>query len=157
MTTTQSERSAMSPLLSDEEAQMARTAQRCIMESLDRSRAASITLISDTGEGEPVKLPPQSLRFLAEALGRMAEGQAVLLMPRDREMTTYEAAHFLNVSRPFVIKEIEAGRLGYRMVGTHRRIPFQDLLAYRDEARKRQEEALRRMADNAAELGLDEY
>jgi len=41
-----------------------------------------------------------------------------------------EAAHFLNVSRPFVIKEMESGRLPYRKVGTHRRVALHSLMDY---------------------------
>ena len=66
-----------------------------------------------------------------------------------------EAANFLNVSRPFVIKEIEEGRLPHRKVGTHRRVAFEDLVAYAREMRKRQDSALERMAENARNLGLD--
>jgi uncharacterized protein YbjQ (UPF0145 family) len=54
-----------------------------------------------------------------------------------------------------VIKEIEEGRLPHRMVGTHRRIAFEDLLAYARKMREKQAAALERMAENARELGLD--
>lgn len=70
-------------------------------------------------------------------------------------MSTVEAANFLNVSRPFVIKEIEAGRLVHRMVGTHRRIQFFDLMVYEEKMRVNQQEALDKMAKNVRELGLD--
>ena len=66
-----------------------------------------------------------------------------------------EASNFLNVSRPFVIKEIESKRLACRMVGSHRRIAFDDLQAYASQMRADQKGALQRMADNARELGLD--
>lgn len=85
----------------------------------------------------------------------MSEGKQITLMPESREFTTVEAANFLNVSRPFVIKEIEAGRLKHRMVGTHRRIALEDLVAYVRQMRKKQEAALDRLAANAQELGLD--
>ncbi|WP_436016527.1 helix-turn-helix domain-containing protein [Trinickia sp. LjRoot230] len=65
-----------------------------------------------------------------------------------------EAAHFLNVSRPFVINEIEEGRLPHRMIGTHRRIAFEDLVTYANKMREKQAAALERMATNARELGL---
>ncbi len=81
--------------------------------------------------------------------------QPVVLMPSKRELTTVEAAHFLNVSRPFVVKEISAGRLPHRMVGTHRRVLFEDLLAYARTMREQQAQALERMAENARKLGLD--
>ena len=77
------------------------------------------------------------------------------LMPEKQEMSIVEAANFLNVSRPFVIKEIKAGRLAYRMVGTHRRIAFSDLVEYAKAMQKRRLDALDRMAVNAAKLGLE--
>ncbi|APR97043.1 excisionase [Pandoraea thiooxydans] len=134
---------------------MARVAQRCIMEALDHSRAAAITLTTDTGEHPSVNVPPAALKLIGQLLGAMGEGRSITLMPTNREFTTVEAAHFLNVSRPFVIKEIEEGRLPHRMVGTHRRIALDDLVAYANKMREKQAGALERMADNARELGLD--
>ena len=141
--------------MSGQEKEMARVAQRCIMEALDHSRAAAITLTTDKGDQPTIELPPQALRFIGELLGSLSEGQPVVLMPSKRELTTVEAAHFLNVSRPFVVKEISEGRLPHRMVGTHRRILVEDLLTYARTMRDQQAQALDRMAENARELGLD--
>jgi excisionase family DNA binding protein len=141
--------------MSPKDMEMARVAQRCIMEALDRSRAASITLTTDTGEHPSVDVPPAALKLIGQLLGAMSEGRPIALVPSSQEFSTVEAAHFLNVSRPFVIKEIEAGRLPHRMVGTHRRVAFEDLIAYARKMRERQEAALERMADNARELGLE--
>ena len=142
------------PEMSDQELEMARVAQRCIVEALDHSRAASITLMSDTGAGPVVQVPPQALRFIAQILGALSERRPVMLVPSRQEMSTVEAANYLNVSRPFVIKEIEQGRLPHRMVGTHRRITFEDLAAYGERMRANQNAALDRLAQNAQELGL---
>ncbi|MDM8359547.1 excisionase family DNA-binding protein [Pandoraea communis] len=143
------------PPMTEIEVEMARVAQRCIMEALDHSRAAAITLTTDKGEHPTVEVPPAALKLIGQLLGAMSEGRSILLSPANREFTTVEAANLLNVSRPFLIKEIEAGRLRHRMVGTHRRIAFEDLMAYRDDMRSKQTTALERMADNARELGLD--
>ncbi len=153
MTVHQKER--LDPPLTDSEVEMARVAQRCLVEALDRSRAASITVTSDQGDQEPLELPPQALRFIAQILGALSERRPLMLMPAKQEMTTIEAANYLNVSRPFIIKEIEAGRLKHRMVGTHRRIEFDELQAYGQRMHQQQQGALQRMADNARELGLD--
>jgi len=143
------------PLLNAHDRELVRLAQRCIMASLDHSRAASITLTTDTGEQAPVAVPPAALKSIGQLLGVMSEGRAVVLMPAEQELTTVEAANLLNVSRPFVIKEIEAGRLPHRKVGSHRRIVLEDLLAYAQHMRARQAGALDRMAANARELGLE--
>lgn len=143
------------PPLNDSETEMVKAAERLIMACLDHSRAATITIASDDGSTPSVRVPPQVLRVLGQALGLMARHQPIMLIPEKQELSTVEAANFLNVSRPFVIKEIEEGRLNHRMVGTHRRILFSDLMTYAKAMRARQQQALDKMAENARELGLE--
>ena len=145
----------VSPPLNERETEMVKTAERMIMACLDHSRAATITIESDDGSSPSVQVPPQILRVLGQTLGLMARHQPIGLVPEKQELSTVEAANFLNVSRPFVIKEIEAGRLIHRMVGTHRRIRFADLMDYTKTMRAQQQAALDKKADNARELGLD--
>jgi len=125
------------------------------MEALDHSRAAAITLTTDSGEHRTVDVPPAALKLIGQLLGAMSEGRPIALVPSSQEFSTVEAAHFLNVSRPFVVKEIDAGRLPHRLVGSHRRVAFEDLIAYARKMREQQESALERLAENARELGLD--
>ena len=143
------------PAVSPLDREMARVAQRCLMEALDHSRAASITLTTESGEHPSIALPPASLKIIGQILGMMSAGRPIVLMPIKQEMSTVEAANFLNVSRPFVIKEIREGRLAHRMVGTHRRVAFSDLVEYAQGMHKQRLDALDRMAANAAELGME--
>ncbi len=124
------------------------------MESIDRSRAAKITIESIDGSMPSVQVSPKMLRVIGQTLGLMASGQRVTLVSEKDEFTTVEAAHFLNVSRPFVIKEIESGKLTCRMVGSHQRIAFSDLTEYAEKMKKRSKLALDAMAENARDLGL---
>jgi excisionase family DNA binding protein len=155
MRTLERTRQVLPPPLSPQDMEMARVAQRCIMEALDHARAAAITFTTDSGEHPTVDLPPAALKLIGQLLGAMSEGRPVMLVPSNQEFSTVEAAHFLNVSRPFVIKEIESGKLPHRMVGTHRRVAFEDLIAYARKMRERQEAALERLVENSRELGLD--
>jgi excisionase family DNA binding protein len=143
------------PLLNNRETEMVRTAEQMIMACLDHSRAATITIDSDDGSSPSVQVPPQVLRVLGQTLGLMARHQPIMLVPEKQELSTVEAANFLNVSRPFLIKEIDAGRLVHRMVGTHRRIRFSDLMDYAKTMRLKQQEALDKKAANAREIGLE--
>ena len=79
----------------------------------------------------------------------------MLLVPQKLELTTQEAAAFLNVSRPFVIKEIEQGRLQCRMVNRHRRIEFEELVRYQAESRARSEAALSEIAQLTKDIGQE--
>jgi len=154
MTALEKVRQVLPPKMSPQEVEMARAAQRCIMAALEHSRAPAITLTISNGVHPTVELPPAALKLIGQLLGAMSEGRPITLMPSKQEFSTVEAANFLNVSRPFVIKEIEEGRLPHRKVGRHRRVAFEDLVAYGCEMRKRQEGALEHMAENARELGL---
>jgi len=146
---------AVLPPASKRDREQARTAQRCIMQSLDHSRAASIRVHTDSGESPSIEVPPEALRLLGEILGAMSEGRGVTIVPADREFSTVEVAAYLRVSRPFLIKEIESGKLACRMVGTHRRISFETLEAYASSMREKRQTALQRLAEADRELGLD--
>ncbi|WP_431274559.1 helix-turn-helix domain-containing protein [Variovorax ureilyticus] len=137
------------------EAEMAATARALLIAALDHSNAKQLNLtIEQEGQDAPVlHLPPRALRFFADVLRQMALRQPMLLIPQKAQMTTQEAAAFLNVSRPFVIKEIDAGRLKCHMVNTHRRIDFEELVRYQEEQRARSEAAMRRMHEIDSQLG----
>ncbi|HSI51024.1 MAG TPA: excisionase family DNA-binding protein [Ideonella sp.] len=143
------------PMLGEAEQKMAAAAQRCLMASLDHSRAAAITVSDEAGVEAKIEVPPGVLRLLANVLGMMSEGHSVSLVPENRELSTIEAAAFLNVSRPFLVKELEQGKMPFRKVGSHRRIEFRAVMAYRDAMRNQSEAALQRMADAEREMGLD--
>jgi len=146
---------AIDNVLDEHDAALAQAAQRCLMAALDHSRASKIRLVADGKTMPSVELPPKALRMVADMLGLMAQRQPVVLLPQKLELTTQDAAGFLNVSRPFVVKQIEAGRLPCRKVGRHRRILFEDLMAYQQALHEETEAALQALADQAQALGLD--
>lgn len=90
---------------------------------------------------------------LEAAVHRARKG---LLQPLSEEMTTTQAAEFLDVSRPFVIKLIKRGELPCRMVGKHRRIPIDALQEYRKKMFQQAKTAAEEMTRLSQELGLYE-
>ena len=141
-------------VLDEREAEMAKTAQRCIMAALDHSKAHRIALVDRRSKNQaPVlELPPKALRFFADLLGAMSQRQPVSLIPQKHELTTQEAAAFLNVSRPFVVKQLEEGKIPYRKVGRHRRVEFEQLVKYQESLRRDTDSALQDLADQAQAL-----
>ena len=147
----------LEPVSNAHEAEMAKVAQRCIMAALDHSRAPKIILVEDVDDPQQaptIELPPMALRAIADLLGLMGQQQPVMLMPQKHELTTQEVAGFLNVSRPYVIKQIEDGNLKCRKVGRHRRIEFQELIHFQQKQQQKSEDALQRLTDMSQEFGL---
>lgn len=110
--------------------------------------------IDGKGRGEQIHLPAAAVLLLVRLLEQMAAGNAVTLMPVHKELTTQEAADLLGVSRPFVVAQMDAGRIPFRKVGTHRRVMVKDLLAYKRKIDAARSETLDDLAAEAQKLGL---
>jgi|JI10StandDraft_1071094.scaffolds.fasta_scaffold282186_2 excisionase family DNA binding protein len=101
-----------------------------------------------------IHLPQAAFDLLLEALSQMANGNAVTLVPLNAELTSHQAADLLNVSRPTLIRLLDAGEIPFRLVGTHRRIRSADLLAYQRRTDPERDAALAELTRQAQDLGL---
>jgi excisionase family DNA binding protein len=140
------------PLPDREQAQLARESAQALSNLLGRlpkSQRARVSL-----DGNDIILPAQALALLRELLVEMAQGNAVTIVPTHAELTTQEAANVLNVSRPYIVKLLEQGEIAYTKAGTHRRIRYQDLMAYRAKQHDKSLRALDALAAQAQELRM---
>ena len=103
---------------------------------------------------ESISIPVTAFRLLNSILTEMAKGNAVTLIPVHAELTTQQAAQILNVSRPFLIEQLEKGVIPYRKVGTHRRVMFKDLMEYKQTMDHNRLNALEELSAIDQELGL---
>lgn len=111
---------------------------------------AHARLVSSDGS-EALELPDEVFRALKFVAENMAEGRAVTVAPIEKQLTTQEAAEFLGMSRPTLIKFIDRGDLPCTKVGRHRKIRLGDLLDYQ----RRQADMRRRALDEMAEIALE--
>lgn len=105
-----------------------------------------------------VSLPDTVMSLLIELTHCLASGQMVTVVPVDRELTTQQVADMLNVSRPHVVKLLDDGAIPFHKTGTHRRIRFDDLAAYRerrDAARRAALDEMTRLGEEMDELGTE--
>lgn len=78
------------------------------------------------------------------------------LVPLEQELTTQEAADLLNVSRPFLLKLLEQGEIPYIKVGSHRRIRFEDLMAYKQQRYLKRRQSLKELTHFSQDEGFYE-
>ena len=118
------------PPPSPTEATLARISGQRLAAFAERRRSLTVRVV-DAEQGPLLELPAGAVALLMDILGAMAAGRGVTLMPENADLTTVEAAGILNVSRPFLIKLLEEGKIPYRKTGTHRRIRMEDIMTYK--------------------------
>ena len=105
-------------------------------------------------DGVPVALPLPVYEILRHALPLLMRGEQVSLLSVQTELTTQQAAEVLGVSRPFLIKRLDAGDLPFQKTGTHRRIRLDDLLTYKQQRAQESGAHLTRLTQMSQDLGL---
>jgi excisionase family DNA binding protein len=104
--------------------------------------------------GHTVQIPKTTVDGLIEMLEAVAAGETATVIRTPREVSTQQAAEVLNVSRPTVVRLIDQGELPAHKVGSHRRIPLPELLAFRDRMVAQRRQALDDMVRDAEAFGL---
>lgn len=123
-----------------------------LKEYLSKGQVASIRV----GKGKEIPLPESLINLFSQALTKAAAGKKVVIVEEDDEVSPEKAAEFLHVSRPFLVKQLDAGEIPFHMVGTHRRILMSDIIEYKRKRKERTREILQQMREEAEELGLYE-
>ena len=139
--------------LSSAEVEVARASGERLAPLVHAGRPLTLR-VSDANAEEVVELPAAVGKLLLEILQDMATGSAVAVLRKDAELSTQQAADFLNVSRPFLVTLLEEGAIPFRKVGTHRRVRFEDLRRYKDGTDSARRKALDDLAADAQELRM---
>src|SRR3981189_180751 len=139
----------------DLEARLAGEASRALDACSDVGQSLKMQIASTGNKGAALEPPPAAAALLKTMLKEMAAGRAVTIVPIDAEITTQQAAEILHVSRPFVVGLIDKGIMPARMVGAHRRVLLDDVLACKSASKAKARAALKEMVAISQELGLE--
>ncbi len=126
--------------------------ERAVLRAVEEMVQKEVELTSTAGGS--ISLPKSLRGLLRQAVHELLRGNRIALVPVGTMLTTQQAAEFLNVSRPFLIRLLEQGDLPHEMVGTHRRIPLEDVLRFRTARSGQRRESLRRLSQEADELDI---
>lgn len=134
--------------------------QKVAMESYSALAAVIEQIHSEETEIEieetkdKIIIPSRALKLLGDILKAMSEGKPISIVPIATEVTTQKAAEILGCSRPHLVKLIEEGAIPFVKVGKHRRLKFEDVIAYKTKMKQEQKQHLIDIMNFDDELGL---
>src|SRR5260370_3718568 len=138
---------------SREDVELARESGQTLAPFARRGRPLTLRVCDPDHKGT-IELPAGAVKLLMAILEDMASGHAITIVTENAAFTTQQAANFLNVSRPFLVQLLDDKRLPFRMVGTHRRIRFEDVLRYKEDIDSKRRAVLDELAEEAQKLKL---
>lgn len=103
--------------------------------------------------GESISIPEAVFYLLERVVEVLARGDAITVIPVGKEVTTQQAANLLNVSRQYLVRLLDQGRIAYRKTGKHRRLRIEDVLAFKEERDKDRRAGLRELSRMTQEFG----
>ncbi len=105
-------------------------------------------------DGEEVLLPESLYQILRQVTSLLAQGKGVTIVAQDHYLTTSEAANLLNISRPYLYNLLDNQEIPYLLIGTHRRIKLEDILAYKAKRDSCRRQALAALVEESQQLGF---
>jgi excisionase family DNA binding protein len=102
-------------------------------------------------DGERTRVPEAVFYVLERVAEVMARGDAITVVPIGKQLTTQQAAELLNVSRQYVVRLLDEGKIPHTKTGKHRRLRIEDVLAYqhtRDRERRTKLDELTAMSED---------
>lgn len=138
------------------ESSLAQESSRQLANFAGEEGDVQLRVVREGDEQPTVTLPASAFQLLRRILSELASGNAVTVVPHHAELTTQQAADALNVSRPYLVKLLEEGEIPFHRVGTHRRVRFDDVRAYKRRIDEQRRETLDELAALSQELDLDE-
>jgi excisionase family DNA binding protein len=101
-----------------------------------------------------VDLPEPLYQTFLRIFTLLRQGIGVTFVPHEENLTSQAAADLLGVSRPYLIRLIDAGKIPCTLAGSHRRIKLKDVMAYIEGRDRARHEALDEMTQKIYEAGL---
>jgi excisionase family DNA binding protein len=141
------------PAPTAQDASLARTSGARLAHIVRKRKPLSLKVM-ELGKEQPIELPAGAVALLMEILEAMAAGRGVTLIPENAELTTVQAAGLLNVSRPFLIKLLDERIIPHRLVGRHRRVLMDDVMAYKNKIDRDREAVLDELAADAQQHNM---
>ncbi len=116
-----------------------------------RPGLAGCKLVGPTGESIGI---PEAMFYVLERVAELlARGDSITIVPVGKQLTTQQAADMLNVSRQYLVRLLDEGRIPFTTTGKHRRLRIEDVLAFKEHRDKERKASLDELTRMSKELG----
>lgn len=105
-------------------------------------------------DGSRAELPDAVYDVLLQVADALSNGMGVTVAPMNAMLTTQEAADFLGIARPTLVRILERGDIPMEKPGRHRFVRLADLIDYQARQRETARRALDDLVDDAEEDSL---
>jgi excisionase family DNA binding protein len=99
--------------------------------------------------GEVLELPEAMFDALRQVAVALSSGMGVNVAPLNAMLTTQEAADYLGISRPTLVRILERGEIPMEKPGRHRFVQLKDLIEYQERERVERRRALQALIEDA--------
>lgn len=106
-----------------------------------------------SADGESGEIPETVRKLLVQILAGMTDGKGVAVIPVAKELSTKSAANLLGMSRQYLVRLLEEGKIPFHRTGTHRRLLLTDVLDFQKKRDVERHESLKKMALKELEEG----
>lgn len=136
-----------------EDIQQAKESSRKLSKFHNADRV-KLSIEGSNEETDSFVLPGVVMQMLLDILSEFSQGNAIGVIPHKAELSTQRAANLLNVSRPYLVKLLDEGKIDHKKVGTHRRVLVGDLLNYKKEIDSARNKSLDDLSQLSQELDM---
>ncbi|MCS5714913.1 helix-turn-helix domain-containing protein [Herbiconiux sp. CPCC 205716] len=133
----------------DEIVDFARTLREIEQHLLHRSSDYAELVAPDGGRRA---IPAEVFRALEQVVDALATGKGVTVAPYSTLLTTQEAANFLGISRPTLVKLLDGGEMEFEKRNRHRKVTLRALVDYQERSRQERRSALSDYAKAGQEI-----
>lgn len=123
------------------------------LQALLKEAQAADALKLVNSKGEEAAIPEVLLPVFRQLLRALIAGEKVSLVSGSDQLTTQQAADILNISRPYMVKLLEDGKLPFTRTGKHRRVNVMDLLSFKEARDAQHRQGLAALTRMGEEMG----
>lgn len=139
---------------SNKEIALAEKSSRILSNYIKKTKTPVLQLVDNNKKHQEIALPPLALQLLMGILEQMGRGKAVSLVFVRAELTTQEAADFLNVSRVYMLSLLKEGVIPSYKVGNSYKILVKNVIKYKSSIDKKRLKALDALTKQAQALDM---